>query len=190
MADIILTEKDIERFWSKTKTNPVTGCLEWTGTHNSRGYGTMQLRDKSRLAHRVAWVIATGVDPGEACVLHHCDNPPCVTVGAGHLFLGDRAANNRDAASKGRASGQSRTNCPAGHPYMGENLILYRGRRICRACRDAHSASWKKKYPDKQARASAQYWARNPDKLKAKRRRGYLSRKARGCSQRRSRAPR
>jgi len=46
--------------------------------------------------------VANGPIPPGLCVLHHCDNPPCVETGPGHLFLGTRAVNNADMVSKGR----------------------------------------------------------------------------------------
>jgi len=75
-------------------------CIEWGGTR-SYGYGRYRLGGKSWLAHRLAWVRMNGPIPDSACVLHRCDNPPCFNVN--HLFLGDRADNNQDRASKGRS---------------------------------------------------------------------------------------
>lgn len=45
---------------------------------------------------------AHGSVPDGLCVLHHCDNPPCVNVD--HSFLGTIADNNRDRAAKGRSA--------------------------------------------------------------------------------------
>jgi hypothetical protein len=61
-----------------------------------------------RLAHRVAYQLATGTTladepklrPGSVCVLHTCDNPPCCNPA--HLRLGTQGENVRDAAAKGR----------------------------------------------------------------------------------------
>ena len=51
-------------------------------------------------AHRAAWELVNGAIPDGMCVLHKCDNPPCVRVE--HLFLGTVYENNTDRANKGR----------------------------------------------------------------------------------------
>lgn len=53
-----------------------------------------------RAAHRVSYFLEWRIDPGESCVCHECDNPPCVRPN--HLFLGDQRDNIRDMRSKGR----------------------------------------------------------------------------------------
>jgi hypothetical protein len=53
--------------------------------------------------HRAAWELRVGPIPPGLFVLHACDNPPCVRVGPGHLFLGTALDNTRDMERKGRA---------------------------------------------------------------------------------------
>ena len=75
----------------------MTDCIEWSGRRNEKGYGYTGNR---RRAHRVAWEVVNGAIPDGLCVLHRCDNPPCVRVE--HLFLGTQRENIADRQAKGR----------------------------------------------------------------------------------------
>ena len=87
-----------ERFLAKTQKRG--GCLEWQAHRNKCGYGTFKIDTKSWLAHRAAWLIFRGSDPGPLKVLHKCDNPACVNVE--HLFLGTQCDNIEDMVNKNR----------------------------------------------------------------------------------------
>lgn len=76
-------------------------CLEFPGGGASRsGHRRIWFEGRMRLAHRVAWMITNGPIPDGLCVLHRCDNPPCVNPA--HLFLGTVQDNNADRDAKGR----------------------------------------------------------------------------------------
>lgn len=95
-----------ERFREKVATDRTPrGCLLWTGgtVTDSGGmvYGVVKYKGKSRRAHVVSFILATGIEPGPGqCVCHSCDVPLCVE--RTHLWLGSRADNNADMVAKGR----------------------------------------------------------------------------------------
>ena len=99
----IPTEKDLARFWKRVdKAQEWGGCWRWIGKPDRDGYGDFGIFREHRRAHRVAYVIATGKDPGELCVCHTCDNRWCVNPE--HFFLGDNVTNTADRHRKGRSA--------------------------------------------------------------------------------------
>lgn len=114
-----------------------TGCLEWTGHSNEKGYGQISFEGRLVMTHRLAWELANGPIPDGLLVRHFaCDNPPCCEPT--HLRLGTFTDNTADMTSQGRGSNQQKTHCPAGHRYDQNNTYVNpRGYRLCRTCRQA-----------------------------------------------------
>lgn len=83
-----------------------SGCLEWQGTTNKLGYGTVTANGKTMSAHKWAWEMAKGAVPDGMCLRHACDNPPCVDVE--HLSVGTYAQNSQDMAARKRSTHGSR----------------------------------------------------------------------------------
>ena len=75
-------------------------CWPWTGHTKKNGYGVIKKDGVSMFAHRASWEFHKSPIPEGLCVLHKCDNPPCVKPD--HLFLGTHADNTADMLSKGR----------------------------------------------------------------------------------------
>jgi hypothetical protein len=88
-----------EDFWARSIPEPMSGCWLWMGGVQSKGYGLMNFRGRKWYAHRLALHLS-GRDPGDLCVLHRCDNPPCVNPD--HLRIGTSADNTLDMIRKGR----------------------------------------------------------------------------------------
>lgn len=96
----------LRRLKTKTKLNPETGCLEWTGAlFQPSGYGMFHWGYEESgyrrvlPASRAAWVLVNG-EPGEQFVLHTCHNRLCCNVD--HLYLGDHDQNMKDRDEAGR----------------------------------------------------------------------------------------
>jgi hypothetical protein len=96
---------DLGRLDSKTdQSGGPDACWPWTGSLNNKGYGIFSIGPgKPRrifLAHRLAYFLGTGIDPGSMCVCHRCDNPLCQNPA--HLWLGTKIQNLHDCMAKGR----------------------------------------------------------------------------------------
>lgn len=92
-----------DRLWSRVDKTP-DGCWVWLGPTNRSGYGEIGRDAPSGgtvRVHRLSYQLAYGSIPDGQCVLHRCDNRPCVRPD--HLWLGTQSDNNADMVAKGRA---------------------------------------------------------------------------------------
>jgi len=101
------TPATIKRFWSHVQKSNPDNCWLWSAYRDKIGYGRFAIKQecgkyKSILAHRISFTLTSGTLPENLCVLHKCDNPPCVNPN--HLFLGTLQDNIDDMVAKGRQS--------------------------------------------------------------------------------------
>jgi hypothetical protein len=135
-----------DRFWANVDKSG--DCWEWQASVNLDGYGRFCLKGKRIRAHRLSWVLANGEIPEGMCVLHKCDNPPCVSPD--HLFLGTRADNVRDMVQKGRCRSGTcnpkKTHCSHGHEYSEDSTyVSSKGARVCKKCMISKVSAYNKK---------------------------------------------
>ena len=133
MSDVLVASDITNRLQLKTFVTS-SDCHEWAGATVKGGYGVMRVNKKNYRTHRIAWELTNGPIPNGLCVLHRCDNPPCLNIE--HLFLGTQAETVADMSAKGRVRNQNSnvTHCINGHAFNEPNTYLSRGKRYCRTC--------------------------------------------------------
>jgi hypothetical protein len=115
-----------DRFWEKVnKDGPMcerlgTKCWVWTGATNPDGYGNTKTDGHQVNTHRVSWELSNGKIPNGLCVLHKCDNPPCVRPD--HLFLGTKQDNVTDMINKGRRGNPNPVKTRSGEHHPNHKL--------------------------------------------------------------------
>jgi hypothetical protein len=115
-----------ERFWSKVKRGAPNECWPWQEGRNEQGYGRFKIGRLNHGAHRVAYLLTTGADPGKEDVLHSCDNPPCCNPA--HLSLGDDKRNAAERDARGRAA--SHAGSHNGRAVLTEETATYAMARL------------------------------------------------------------
>ncbi len=113
----VLSLKERQRFEGQFKRRGIDDCWEWLKSLASHGYGSFKIsrngKKTSLRAHRVAYFLHYGVDPGQLCIMHSCDNRACVnpyhmSLGTSPQNTADRHAKGRDADQKGEKNGSSK----------------------------------------------------------------------------------
>lgn len=133
----------IERFREKIAPGP-NGCIEWTGGLNGVGYGqfyggrTSLGQTGKTYAHRWSYEHFVGPIPEGLHLDHLCRNRKCVNPE--HL----EPVTIRENLLRGvgpSAIHAQKTECPAGHPYSGDNLYTHpaKHQRFCRECGRLHA---------------------------------------------------
>lgn len=95
------TDEDRLRSYGWTVTE--SGCWEWDGRRDKKGYGVLCLHAQRQVfAHRTAFAVWVGELDPKLSVCHRCDNPPCINPE--HLWQGTERDNKVDMATKGRGN--------------------------------------------------------------------------------------
>ena len=89
------------RFWDRVIPDE-SGCWNWTGYRNEKGYGRLKIDGRRILAHRYVDELLRGPLPDDLEIMHSCDNRACVQPV--HLIRATHKENMEDMARKFRGS--------------------------------------------------------------------------------------
>ena len=120
-----------ERFERMYQAVPLSGCWIWMGALDRDGYGSFFVKGRRFRAHRFAFEQSRGLVPADKeldhlCRVRCCVNPMHVepVTHQVNMLRGDGVASENAA----------KTHCKNGHPFLGGNLAVRAGRRVCKAC--------------------------------------------------------
>lgn len=116
-----------------------SGCWEWIGARNSKGYGSVGVLGSSQSTHRVAYELLVGTIPEGLQIDHLCRNKACCNPE--HLEPVTALVNTR------RRPDIQKTHCIHGHEMTAENTVITRRKpdgysiRVCRICKNDNQRS-------------------------------------------------
>lgn len=127
-----------------TKSIPTNiDCWLWAGSISQKGYGTLRVDGKNKLAHRVlyeAWVapIPEGLEPDHLCEVKACINPD-------HIEPVTHQENIRRGMAK-----KTQTHCKNGHLFKPETTWVTINKygtkqRTCWICNKARMRNYSKR---------------------------------------------
>lgn len=103
--------------------------------HDGYTLHTRLVDGKRKSGHRVAYEDKYGTIPEGMVLDHLCRNRACINPD--HLEVVTQRENIMRGVGVAAKNAQ-KTHCKRGHEFTGNNLYRYKGKRMCRQCRNLH----------------------------------------------------
>lgn len=94
LPDAEILQRLKKRLRERAKSDPVSGCIEYTGCTTAAGYGVIRIRKTNYYVHRVIWALAHGPIPCGMVIDHKCGNRSCFNLD--HLHVVTQSENNEN----------------------------------------------------------------------------------------------
>jgi hypothetical protein len=137
----------VKRVLSRLVIDPTSGCLNWTASTQSGGYGQTMVNRRNYYTHRLMYRWFVGPIPAGHQLDHLCRNRRCAAPA--HL----EPVSHRENALRSPLVTGLRAKCRKGHPLDASNLwVEASGTRRCLIC---YTATQKRARDRRQAAAVA-----------------------------------